>query len=226
MERSTYISIPDYDRDTALREIDSGITDRVVLALLSLAFYDPDWRWVQNLCVNFSKNLNDNIRGVAILCFSHLAHIHRELDTEITVPIVIDGLKDPSDYVRGTAEDTLEEILMFCTPKDYDRAAALELLRSERIDKTLLGLFAIAKRDRDSKFAEGKCIEYSTHPNEVIRGQALKGFATIVWEHREIDVEKAIGILSEAAKKEGYAVECARSAIDCIETYLEGDDGV
>lgn len=224
MERLTYVPIPDYDRGAAIREIESGVADRIVLALLALAFNDADGHWVQNLCVNFSNNPNDNVRGTAILCFGYIARFRGTLDTEVTVPIVIEGLSDPSDFVRENAADTLDDILIFCIPKDYDRAAALELLRSERIDNILLGLFAIARSDSDSEFAQGKCLEYSTHPNDIIRGQALKGFATIVFEHRQINLEKVMPILSEAANRDGYAGECARSAIECIETYSRADD--
>lgn len=113
---------------------------------------------------------------------------------------------------------------MFCIAEDYDRTKALALLKSQRIDKILLGLFAIAKRDSDSKFAQEICIEYSTHPNEVVRGEALKGFATIVWENRPIDVEEVMRILSEAVNDTGYRGLCARSAIECIETYLSTED--
>lgn len=226
MERLTYKPIPDYDRATAIGEIESGIPERIVRALLSLAIHNPDWRWVQNLCVGFSDSQNDSVRAIAILCFGHIARFQGALDTEVTIPILIDGLNDPSNWVRGNASDTLDDILINCSPREYDRAAAVDLLRSEQIDKTLLGLFAIAKSDSDSEFAQERCIEYSSHPTEVIRGQALKGFATIVYEHRQIDVEKVMRVLSEAASNEGYVGECARTTIEYIETYLQPDDGV
>jgi hypothetical protein len=223
-ERLTYVEVPKYDKDTAVREIESDAPDRIVLALLALAFYDTDWRWVQNHCVRLSNNPNDNVRGTAILCLGYIARFRGTLDTELAVPLVIDAMSDPDAFVRGNAADALDDILLFCIPENYDRAKALELLRSERVDDILLGLFGIARSDGDSEFAQGKCFEYSTHPNEAIRGQALKGFATIVYEHRHIDVEKVMRVLSEAAERDGYAAECARSAIECIETYLQADD--
>jgi hypothetical protein len=223
MERLNYIEIPVYEKGTAVREIESGAPDRIALSLLALAFHETDWPWVQNLCVNFSNDLNNNVRGTAIQCFGYIARFRGTLDTEVAVPLVIDALSDSEDFVRGIADDALEDILMFCIPTDYARHAALELLRSDRIDNKLLGLSAIARSDSDSKFAQAKCIEYSTHPDEVIRGQALKGFGTIVWEHRHIDLEKVMRILSEASNSDGYAGECARSAIDYIETYRQAD---
>ena len=73
MERLTYEPVPNYDRGTATREIESGDADRLVRALLALAFYDADWHWVQDLCVNFSDSPVDNVRGTAILCFGYIA---------------------------------------------------------------------------------------------------------------------------------------------------------
>lgn len=224
MERLTYIPIPDYDRRAALDEIDSGAPDRIVLALLALASSDADWQWAQSVCVEFSQSPNDNIRGTAILCFGYIARCQGRLDTEVAIPIVIEALSDPSAFVSGYANDALDDILMYCIPEDYDRSKAIALLRSERIDRILLGLFTIAKRDIDSQFAQDRCIEYSTHPNDVVRGKALEGFATIVWEHRPIDVGKVVRILSEATTDEGYAGSCARSSLECIETYLRAED--
>lgn len=224
MNQLIYEPVPEYDRDTALHEIESGNPEKVIRALLSLAFYDSDWRSVQNLCVNFSNDLNENVRGIAILCFGYIAHFQASLDTQVAIPIVIERMNDSSTYVRGNAYDALEDILMFCTPPNYSRAEALDFLTAEQIDKNLLGLFAITKNDTDSEFAQEICLKYSSHPEEIIRGQALKGFATIIYEHRQIDLEKVLPILSGAAKNDGYAGECARVAIECIETYSEEGD--
>jgi hypothetical protein len=225
MKQFTYEPIPEYDRDTALREMESAVTERVTRALLALAFYDSDWHFVQSLCITHSKNPDQNIRGIAILCLGHLARIHKRLQTEVAVPQVIEGLQDSNDYVRRCAEDALEDILMFCTGNDYERTSVLEQLKSERIDDILLALYAIAKNEPDSEFAQANCVEYSHYFNEVIKGQALKGFATIVYEHRQIDLAKVMPILSEASRAGGYSGECARSTIECIEAYRQGDEG-
>ena len=224
MKRFIYEPIPEYDRATAIQEIESGVTERVTGALLALAFYDSDWLYVQNLCIEHAKNSNQSIRGTAILCFGHLARIHRKLQTEIAVPLVIEALQDSTDYVRGCADDTLEDLLIFCTSEDYERTSALEQLESRRIDAVLLALYAIAKHDVDVGFVQAKCIEYAHHPNQVIRGQALKGFATMVYEHRQIGSDQIMLILSEASKTDDYAGQCARAAIECIETYMQAAD--
>jgi hypothetical protein len=226
MNQFIYEPIPEYDRDTAIQEMESGVTERLTRALLALAFYDSDWRFVQSLCIKNSKDADENIRGIAILCLGHLARIHRALQTEIAVPAVVEALEDSSNYVRGCAGDTLDDIMIFCSGDKYERATALERLKSKRIDDVLLALFAIAKNEVDSEFAQAKCVEYAHHPDEVIRGQALKGFATIAYEHRKIDLDQIMPILEAATRLNGYAGECARSTIECVETYIEADEDV
>src|ERR1700753_1116504 len=122
MKQITYLPIPDYDRNTALDEIASGVPERIVNALLALAFSDTDWRWTQDLCMSFVDSPDDNIRGIAILCLSYVARFRRMLDTETAIPIAIAALDDPSDYVRGNADYALEDILMCCISENYDRA--------------------------------------------------------------------------------------------------------
>ena len=159
MEIRRYEEIPDYDRRMAIQELESGAVDRVVRALLSLAHTDPDRPWVESLCSHYAESTDWNIRGIAVLCFGHLARVHRKLDTETAVPIVIRALDDPSDFVRGQADTALSDILMFGRPQPYERDTAVGNLRSGPIDKVLLGLFAIAKDDPDGKFAAEVCLE-------------------------------------------------------------------
>jgi len=41
----------DENRLNALKEIESGEPLRIVEALISLAFYDEDWEFVENVCI-------------------------------------------------------------------------------------------------------------------------------------------------------------------------------
>jgi len=222
MKHVVYEAIPRLGRQRAIREIESGFTDRVIRALLSLATYDSDRCWVQKICVKQSKSLDESVRGIAVLCFGHLARIHGTLEMGSAIRALLGALEDSSDYVRGQAVTALDDILTFCVAQRYDRTAAISQLESLRLDDVLLALAAIVKHDQDAQFALAKCLEYSTHPNEVVRGQALRGLATLVWDHKHLDLEAAIPILTEAAKTPGYAGECAANALESINTYLEG----
>lgn len=112
-KRPEYREVPKWSRRFALSELDSGDTRRIVEALLSFAFNDEDWQFVQNLLIRYSNHQEQNIRYMAMLCFGHLCRIHRTIDKDRVLPILQAGLKDEEKYVRGAAEDALSDIEMF-----------------------------------------------------------------------------------------------------------------
>ena len=78
--------------ETLLRSSDA--TD-IADALLSAAYYDPDWQWVQAQCMSFSRHHDKNVRWVSALCFGHLARIHRQMDLEPVLQRLVELKSDP-----------------------------------------------------------------------------------------------------------------------------------
>ncbi|MFD2746022.1 hypothetical protein ACFSTH_06775 [Paenibacillus yanchengensis] len=62
----------------------------------------------------YSQHKNENIRGIAVLCFGHIARIHGVVNKELVIPLINDALQDESEFVRGHAYSALEDITMFC----------------------------------------------------------------------------------------------------------------
>ncbi len=69
-------------RQSAEVVFSSGNEDEICYALVSLAFHESDWLWVQNQCLYFLENGNKNIAGVAATCLGHLARIHRKIEKD------------------------------------------------------------------------------------------------------------------------------------------------
>lgn len=113
-ENLIYEEIPPYSKEIALQELRSGDSKRAVRALLSLAFNDENWRGVQEICLENINKADENIRGIALLCFGHLARIHKQIDAEIIIPVLVSALDDESYFVRSHAKDALNDIEMFC----------------------------------------------------------------------------------------------------------------
>ena len=103
----------DENRKWALQQIKSDETDRIVDALLSLAFYEDNWMSVENLCIGHSSHTDSKVRGIAILCFGHLARIHGQLHIEKVMPIINKALIDKDDFIRGHAYDAKDDINTF-----------------------------------------------------------------------------------------------------------------
>ncbi|MFP4979474.1 CPCC family cysteine-rich protein [Paenibacillus sp. CN-4] len=94
--------------------INSDNPDTIVDGLLSLALNADDGEFVQDLMVRYSRHENKTIRGIAILCFGHIARMHRAVNKELIIPLISDALNDESTFVRGHAHSALDDINMFC----------------------------------------------------------------------------------------------------------------
>ena len=106
-----YHEIFPIDRCDLERMFESGNEHAIVEALLSAAYYDPDWRWVQGLCLRFLDHSDRNVRWNAATCLGHLARIHRDLDLELVLPKLQELKGDP--LVASSVEDALDDIHFF-----------------------------------------------------------------------------------------------------------------
>lgn len=87
--------------------------DSIVEQLLALALYADDPEFIQNTMIQYSQHTDNNVKGIAILCFGHLARRFGTIDKEVVLPIVYAGLQDESAIVKGHAGSALDDIQMF-----------------------------------------------------------------------------------------------------------------
>ncbi|WP_438351661.1 hypothetical protein ACP8HI_00790 [Paenibacillus sp. FA6] len=64
--------------------------------------------------VRYCQHKNENVRGIAILCFGHIARIHGTVNKELVIPLINNGLKDESKFVRGHTHSALDDLNMVC----------------------------------------------------------------------------------------------------------------
>lgn len=91
--------------------IDSGNEAAIIEALLSAAYYEPDWQWVQGVCLKFLDHADLGVRSNAAICLGHLARIHKKLDLELVLPKLL-ALKS-DEALRPWAEEALGDIYFF-----------------------------------------------------------------------------------------------------------------
>ena len=103
-----YHEIFPMDRADLERLFESGDETAIIDALLSAAYYDSDWRWVQTTCLRFLDHPAKWVRWNAVTCLGHLARIHKELDLQIVLPKLL-PMKADSD-IAPNIEDSLEDI--------------------------------------------------------------------------------------------------------------------
>jgi hypothetical protein len=64
------------ERMAAEAALASDDTEQICQPLVSIAFYDPDWHWVQEQCLALLSSKASAIRGLAATCLGHSARMH------------------------------------------------------------------------------------------------------------------------------------------------------
>lgn len=118
-EKLIYHEIPELSREEALRQLESADIGERAEALIALAYFDPDWRWVQSLCIDAIHGRFDGLRETGILCIGHTARVNRQIDLDIVLPLLYDLYRDPD--LQGWAHNALSDIHVFV---GFDRKAA------------------------------------------------------------------------------------------------------
>lgn len=98
-------------REELLQRFSSGNSNEICDALISMAFYDNDWKWSQDQCLYFLEHTDPDVRGVAASCLGHIARIHNNLDRELVENALTTHLKDKN--ISGKVQDALDDIQMF-----------------------------------------------------------------------------------------------------------------
>lgn len=128
-----YHGIPVLGREEALRRIIENDGARKVEAVVSLAYYDPDWRWVQSLCIDLINNNDKDLRYAGILCLGHIARVRGVIDLSIVLPVLYSLCDDASSdpFSRDIAIDSLNDI-EFCVGFDRKIEDAARGIRTTR----------------------------------------------------------------------------------------------
>lgn len=85
--------------------------EEICSTLVRVAFYEPDYEWAQDRCLEFCEHFDDEVKGVAVTCLGHIARIHRRLDMEKVKPVLDTLMRDP--IIAGRAADALSDIEIF-----------------------------------------------------------------------------------------------------------------
>jgi hypothetical protein len=105
-----YHEVLPISRDDAEASFASQEDVRIIDALLSLAYHDSDWRWVQNRCLAFRNHRNPSVRRAVALCIFHLARIHQILDEDVVMP-VLQTLAEDEEIKAVAGADDVKDLL-------------------------------------------------------------------------------------------------------------------
>lgn len=100
-------------REHLMRQLDAEDPSAVCHALVEAAYHDPDWRWVQAECSRLSHHPDDGVRYVTVICLSHLARIHGQLDGVAAEEMLTRLASDPVEDMASTIESVRGDFKVF-----------------------------------------------------------------------------------------------------------------
>lgn len=98
-------------KEEAIIQFESGVTDELCKALVSVTYHLEDWEWVESQCLEFLDNHDSEVRGLAATCLGHIARIHRKLHKDLVIPRLKKLESDPE--IAGRVEDAMDDIEMY-----------------------------------------------------------------------------------------------------------------
>ena len=154
---------PRLSRKQATDDLASADSRKRVDALLSLALYDSDWRWVQDQCLRLLADSEEDVVATAILGLGHLARLHQRLDLDQVLPRLKTLQADPR--FGGRVSDAYDDIRLFVPDskerveqvgmEPQDTAALIAILRdrSARVDERDDAAIDLGRSDDDRVLA-------------------------------------------------------------------------
>lgn len=106
-----YVEVVPITRQEAEAAFASGVSYAICTALVRLVYHYPDWRWLQEKCIELSRDSDLEVAGVAVTCLGHLARIHGTLDLERVLPLLKSLHTNPE--LAGRVEDASGDIEMY-----------------------------------------------------------------------------------------------------------------
>lgn len=108
-----YKTLPFFTRDRVITAIKENDVATLIPVALSVATYDPDWKYAQDLCIRLSEHSNASVRGNAILALGYVARVHRRLEKRIVKPVLLRAQKDSEAEVCSRADDAVDDINLY-----------------------------------------------------------------------------------------------------------------
>jgi len=112
-----YEAIEQLERNEVAAAVKRNNPLELSTVVLSVALYDNDRAFAESFCKKYARHEDSNVRGNAILGFSHIARIHGKLDEGSIKPVIAAALLDENNFVRGQAESAQEDTAWYLSWK-------------------------------------------------------------------------------------------------------------
>lgn len=96
MSNLKYEPVHPLGKEALIAQLESEDPKIVAEALYSAAYYEEDWRWVQDQCLRCVSSPQVPIRWAAATCLGNLAAFRRPLDVQRVIPALEAATQDPT----------------------------------------------------------------------------------------------------------------------------------
>ena len=112
MNQKRYVDITRLSDADALTELESGDSERISTALLSIGLHSADWAAAQQVAVRFLKSESETIVAAAVLSIAHSARAGKYV-----LKSAFDSLRElgSNELFAGRVQDAMDDITMFAS---------------------------------------------------------------------------------------------------------------
>lgn len=105
-----YQEIPNYSKEQAESALTREEPSELLEVVIGVGLHAEDFEWAEGYCMRLVRHPHENVRGNAVLALGHLARRGAALSEATVRPAVQKALKDGSEFVRGQAFATADDI--------------------------------------------------------------------------------------------------------------------
>ncbi len=109
MSELNYAPVRRRTREQIAAALSTNDPDTIYDALISVAYWDEDWKWAQQQLVNFAEYDNEKVLWAVALGLGYVAVFHGEIDEELVRPVLM-RIRETRPALADVVQETEEEI--------------------------------------------------------------------------------------------------------------------
>lgn len=113
MSKPTYAPVRHRTKEEIRTALSSGIPSEIRDALISVSYWEKDWRWAEQQLANSSEHQDDLVLWAVATGFGFIAGFNGDIDECIAGPILARPKAHSSASVAGAAEEAEADIEHF-----------------------------------------------------------------------------------------------------------------
>lgn len=164
------------------RELSSGDAERVGHAIFHASLNMDDWKWIQGICLQFSKNENPYLVEMALKGFGNIGRVHGCIEFATVMPVLVANLDSKYDVVRDAAEVALLDLRLFCG-FEHNKEQMQKIFVRDNSFELFINLYVYSKNEPDFNFVIKNCVRILDSKEVLLRAASIDVLTEIACKH-------------------------------------------